>query len=884
MRALADNPVRRTARSLHRLTWAGIAVTSLVFLVVMVGIAHQSRARSIDAAGASIHNLALVLEKLMARKIEAIDGLLQTALHEGRLMHERPGSQAATEFLRELTHALPYVKTVKVTKANDGTTLLNLVDTGEAGDGIDLETDLAFRNAPQLGLYISRPRRDGPSRTWLTGISRAGAAGSPAAAFVATAHIDIEQLQRLFDEINIGKQGSIALWRSDGMLLTRKPFELSNVGRNLRNAALFPKLACAPEGQFETVSVADGIERIIAYRALPGTSLIVAVTLAKDEVLAAWRRDLMRDTALVVVALLILIAFGFLLTREAQRRADAEDKVKQKSAALEITLENMDQGLIMFDADVRAQVFNRRALELLDLPPALLLSRPRFEDIRRYEFDRGEFGKIDQPFDEWVQTQKFARSFHSYERERPDGRVLEVRTAPIPDGGAVRTYTDITERKRVEKQISHMARHDALTGLPNRVLLRERIEEALARVCQNGDTLAVLCLDLDQFKAVNDTLGHPIGDELLNAVSERIKAYLGEKDTVARVGGDEFAILQVGAEQPYAAKALARCLVEEMPEPFFLQGNKVNIGVSVGIALAPCNGLEADWLLKCADLALYRAKAEGRGTFRFFEAAMDTEAQARRTLEIDMREALANGQFQLYYQPLMNVADNEVTGFEALLRWHHPSRGLVMPAEFIPVAEETGLIVPMGEWIMRQACSEAARFPGETRVAVNVSAMQLRSPNLVQFVVSALATSGLSPRRLEIEITETVLMQSNEAVLQTLHQLRGLGIRIALDDFGTGYSSLSYLSSFPFDKLKIDRSFVKELGRNADCAAIVRGIISLGASLGMVITAEGVETPEQLEFIRAAGCSEAQGYLLSEPKPAQEAVKILQRGRAIAAA
>jgi len=393
-----------------------------------------------------------------------------------------------------------------------------------------------------------------------------------------------------------------------------------------------------------------------------------------------------------------------------------------------------------------------------------------------------------------------------------------------------------------------------------------------------------LCLDLDQFKAVNDTLGHPVGDALLKAVAARIAGCLSDQDTVARLGGDEFAIIQVGAKQPQGAKMLAQRIIEGMPEPFVVHGHKLTIGVSVGVALAPSDGVDVDALLKRADLALYRAKAEGRSRLCFFEPGMDREAQARRTLESDMREALARGEFQLYYQPFMSLAQSEVTGFEALLRWNHPTRGLVLPGEFILLAEETGLIAQMGEWIIRQACAEAAQFPETMRIAVNVSAVQVRSPQFVQLVVSALAASRLAPHRLELEITETVLMESSEAVLKTLHQLRGLGVRVALDDFGTGYSSLSYLSRFPFNKLKIDRSFVSGLGTNPDCAAIVRAIVSLGASLGMTITAEGVETAAQLDFIRAVGCSEAQGYLLSTPKPAQEALGILGRGRAIAAA
>jgi diguanylate cyclase (GGDEF)-like protein len=448
----------------------------------------------------------------------------------------------------------------------------------------------------------------------------------------------------------------------------------------------------------------------------------------------------------------------------------------------------------------------------------------------------------------------------------------------------VAAIRDMTERRDAEAQIRFMATHDALTGLPNRTLFRDRLEQVLVRARRTGEKVAVLCLDLDRFKAVNDTLGHPVGDLLLSAVAQRIKTHLSATETVARLGGDEFAILQAGPEQPQGVTALAQRLVDAMRDPFFVDGHKLNIGVSIGVALAPSDGFDVDSLLKCADLALYRAKAEGRDTFRFFEQAMDTEVQARRAIETHMREALGRGEFQLHYQPFMNIARGEVVGFEALLRWKHPSRGFIPPADFIPIAEETGFIVPLGEWIIREACAEAAQFPGSALVAVNVSAVQFRNPQFLPSVVSALATSGLSPHRLELEITETVLMQSNEDVLRTLHRLRALGVRIALDDFGTGYSSLSYLSSFPFDKLKIDRSFVKELGAKPHCAAIVRAIISLGTSLGMVITAEGVETTAHLEFLASEGCTEAQGYLLSVPRPAEEAIKILPRARAASVA
>jgi diguanylate cyclase (GGDEF)-like protein len=454
---------------------------------------------------------------------------------------------------------------------------------------------------------------------------------------------------------------------------------------------------------------------------------------------------------------------------------------------------------------------------------------------------------------------------------------------PMPEGGWVVTYEDVTERYQAEQNIARIARHDSLTDQPNRLLFREKMAEGLARVQAGGEAMAVLCLDLDNFKTINDTLGHPIGDALLRAVAQRLRSVVGEDDTIARLGGDEFAILQA-ATSPYAAEALAGRVVDVLASPIVVEGHEINTGLSVGIALAPSDGTAADHLMKCADLALYRAKAEGRGLFRFFEPEMDARIQRRRALEIDLRRALTSGEFHLVYQPQLNLATNALTGMEALLRWTHPERQAVLPAEFIPVAEETGLIVPLGEWVLRRACAEAAHWPDAIRVAVNLSPVQFRSRGLVAMVTQALAAAGLPATRLEIEITEAALLQKDEMTVAMLHQLRALGVRISMDDFGTGYSSLSYLRSFPFDKIKIDRSFIADIERNGDSEAIIRAIAELGASLGIATTAEGIETKEQLELVRRAGCTEVQGYLLSRPRPAVEVLDVIARFRRDAAA
>jgi diguanylate cyclase (GGDEF)-like protein len=449
---------------------------------------------------------------------------------------------------------------------------------------------------------------------------------------------------------------------------------------------------------------------------------------------------------------------------------------------------------------------------------------------------------------------------------------------------AVRVGQRITADLASSREEAHrLALHDALTGLPNRVLLAGRLEQDLAHAQRDGTMLAMLCMDLDRFKQVNDTLGHPVGDALLRAVANRLRDCLRECDTVARLGGDEFAIVQAPLRRVEDAVTLAQRLIEALSEPYELAGHQVVIGASVGIALAPADAAGAGELLKMADLALYRAKTNGRGTFRLFEPGMDTEMQARRVLELDLRRAIAGGEFELHYQPLVNLSSGRVAALEALARWRHPRRGLLLPGEFIPLAEKTGLIVPLGAWALRQACADAARWPADTCVSVNVSAVQIKGPGLVEAVLGALAASTLRPERLELEITEAALLTDTDAALATLRELRALGVRIAMDDFGTGYSSLSYLRKFPFDKIKIDRSFVRDIETCADSTAIVRAVTGLGANLGIATVAEGVETLAQLDRLRAEGCDQVQGYYFSRPVPAADVAAIIGDPRITAA-
>jgi diguanylate cyclase (GGDEF)-like protein len=556
--------------------------------------------------------------------------------------------------------------------------------------------------------------------------------------------------------------------------------------------------------------------------------------------------------------------------RAANRNLDrANARLGEQNARFAAALGNVSQAILMFDAAGRLVMSNQRYCEMYDLPPDVTHPGCTIRDLLDHRQRRGTLSDDPETYCEnLLSTLAEGRIFQQF-AELPDGRTIAIMNHPMKGGGWVATHEDITERRRAEAKISYMARHDSLTDLPNRLLFHEQLEQALARTARGG-ALAVLCLDIDHFKGVNDTLGHPIGDLLLKAVAARVRDCMRGGDAVARLGGDEFAIVQTSGSQPTDATALAARVIETVGTPFELDGHQVIAGMSIGIAISPDDGTDPFQLLKNADMALYRAKSDGRGVYRFFEPEMDARMQARRTLELDLRKAIAQGDFELHYQPIVDIRTRQVRGFEALVRWRHPQRGIVPPLDFIPLAEETGLIMPLGEWVLRHACTEAASWPGQLSVAVNLSPVQFKNKNLVSTVMMALSAAGLAPSRLELEITESVLLQESEATLAMLHQLRSFGVKISMDDFGTGYSSLGYLRKFPFDKIKIDRSFISGMSDGGESLAIVRAVAAIGGSLGIVTTAEGVETSEQFERLKAEGCTQAQGYFISPPRPAAE--------------
>ena len=605
--------------------------------------------------------------------------------------------------------------------------------------------------------------------------------------------------------------------------------------------------------------------------------VLLAAVIAADRD-AAW--SLRERVLLALVAVLAVIA-GLLVRRD--RLTD--QRLAAERRQLSIAVNNIPQGLVLYDASARIIICNQPYLDMFGLSPDVAKPGCTMQRLIAHRKETGSFdGDVDEFCNAIIQTVSLGKATRQL-TEAPGGRAIEIINRPLKGGGWVATIEDITERRRADEKIAHLAHYDGLTDLPNRILFRERLEQSLKAI-RPGEQLAVLYIDIDEFKSVNDALGHPIGDELLKGVAERLRGCLKETDVAARLGGDEFAVIQTAIKDRSETTRLVDEIHSAIRQPFECMGHLITTDASIGIALAPGDGVDLDQLLKNADLALYGAKGDGRRTYRFFEAGMDARARARRSLELELRQAISDGSLETYYQPVVNIEDGKISSCEALLRWRHPERGMISPAEFIPIAEDSGLINQLGLWVLNAACAEAATWPDHVRVAVNVSPVQFRSQALALNVAAALAACGLPASRLELEITEAVLIRDDEAALDMLHQLRKLGVRIALDDFGTGYSSLSYLQRFPFDKIKIDRSFIKDIAGPGASSSIVQAVVNIAAASDMTTTAEGVETEQQRNLLYILGCTEMQGYLFSPAIPAAEVRRLLlsHRGRAMSAA
>lgn len=570
---------------------------------------------------------------------------------------------------------------------------------------------------------------------------------------------------------------------------------------------------------------------------------------------------------------------GVILDATRIKKAEAA-AAEAESRTRTMIVESLSQGILMFNAEDKLELRNSHYDKLFPALGRLVQAGMNYEDILRAELDptiNSDLLSFDAKDELADRLKRHGESHLVYERKLADDRYILVNEYRSPDDRTVVLYTDISELKVREKKIRHLAHHDSLTGLPNRVLFREKLEDALKKCDGSKSMVSVMCLDLDRFKSVNDTLGHHVGDLLLQEVSRRIQGCLRNGDVAARLGGDEFAVIMPSINSQEAPTSIAWRILDALAQPVMIQEQTIVTGTSIGIAMSEGKNTTSDSILKNADLALYRAKSDGRGTFRYFEEEMDAKAQARRMMEIELRAAVATEQLQVHYQPLVDVYTSQLIGVEALARWTHPQKGSIPPSDFIPLAEETGLIAPIGYFVLRRACLDASGWPPDVRIAVNISPAQFRDKNFVSVVKGIIEETGIRASRIELEITESMLLRNTDANLATLHELKALGIRISMDDFGTGYSSLGNLRSFPFDKIKIDKSFINDLNKTPDAAAIIRAVLSLGRSLGMTTTAEGVETRDQLAYLRAEGCLEVQGHYYAKALPNKEIHSLFKR-------
>ncbi len=859
--------------SCPRCTIASVGGCFVVLIVTLFGVDLRNRyTTAIEQAKQSTSNYAEVLAEHTARAFEAVDRALREAELIRLNLATRYGDDAAGEVARrqvanEALHHLQQTSPLMVSIA-----WTDAAGDIEAYSPIAPPARLNLAGTPHFdaqrnggGSFYVAPQYPLTDGRWLTAASRRLSNPDGSFAGIVGAVLDQSYFADIYRSIRIGKNGAVLVMTRDGAPLVREPPVEGIFTKNYNRGPLLTEhLSKSEAGSYEALSVVDGTLRIIGYRAVKGLPLVVVVAYDRADVLAPWYRHLYTFGPLTGLVVLVFVLGAILLMWQTRNLA-------RKTGILEVTLENMGHGLCMFDASQKLIVCNRRYAEMYGLGAEQV--RPGVS-LRSILEARVTTGKSPDAAQQYIDQRigEVTRNVHYHViHELRDGRVVSINHEPIPEGGWVAIHQDITDRRRDEEKVAFMAHHDLLTGIANRAYFVERLEEAAARLRRRHEPFTVFMLDLDRFKNVNDSLGHPAGDALLKETTRRLKSALREVDALARLGGDEFAIIQCGDDnQEEAAISVANRILDILTEPYNINGDVVSVGTSIGIALAPADGIDPDTLMKKADLALYRTKSEGRNGYRFFDQRMTADADARRHMETELRAALAGNELDVHYQPIIDVNTQKLFGLEALVRWNHPAKGYISPAEFIPLAEETGLIHALGEWVLLKACAEAATWPSHVKVAVNISPVQFRKCNLLDVILCVLVDTGLAPERLELEITETTLLEQELEHLVVMRQLKNLGVSISLDDFGTGYSSLSYLTMFPFDKIKIDRSFTKNLTQRADCAAIVSSVLALAAGLDLPTVAEGIETAQQFEILRASGVQYAQGFLFGKACPACE--------------
>ena len=874
---------------LGAIQWLILSAAALVIAITLgTGyFAMQYRERALEVAERGLNNSALLLSRHFDQQLldlqhvqeDVINGLREDGVHTADDFERKMSTLSTHELLRRKLSMLPYVGTLNLWSARGA--LINSSERWPVANSTitDRRYFQEFTSSAATPDVLVEAVVSRVTKVWTTLFARKIIGRKGEIIGFAVRGVEPSHFEDFVASLALDNGTAISMIHRDGTVIARYPKDDRLIGQNVANSTGFQRALTEDgnlSGRFTSEKFLD--DKVGAVKSLAHFPILIVATTTTAAALHDWRAQIRLQFFAAAAAVIVVIGMVFLIVRQLRRQhVAAQRKLREKSQHLDTAITNMTQGLLLFDSSGRLVICNQQYLDMFGLSAEIVKPGCHLRDMILHRQRLGSFvGDVEAYCARFLDPN--GSLVQDTVTETPDGRTIRLIYKRSPDGGWATTLEDVTEVRRDQARIEHLAHYDALTDLPNRALLQRHAGELLKD--GEGRPFAILYIDIDEFKRINDTLGHLIGDEFLKRVAERLRQSIGPDDFIARLGGDEFAILQRGMGNAGDVEALVARVYQALRTPFDCHGHHLSSDASIGIAIAPRDGSDLFDLLKNADLAMYAAKAAGRRTYRFFDPAMQQRANHRRELEADLRAALAQNSLELHYQPQVDLHSDRVTGCEALLRWRHPVRGMVSPADFVPVAEETGLIEEIGQWVLRTACAEAAGWPADVRIAVNVSPIQFRSETLSLKVASILAETRLDPRRLELEITEAVLIADDDAALATLNQLRALGVHIALDDFGTGYSSLQYLQHFPFDKIKIDRSFVKEVTRNASSASIIRAVVSIAADRDMITTAEGVETLQQRETVQNLGCTQMQGFLFSAARPAQEIRTLLASGQA----